>query len=147
MASSSLRSAGSVWRREAAAPYAPPLRTSMTPVGPKRTIEARSVYAAAGAAESPTTASSAFWVGIASKLAVKVPTCAANGVLVHVGTGAVTVTVALAGEDEPPAPVQVMEYVVVTVGVTEAEPETPLAVKPVPVQLYAFVLLQVSVED
>ena len=58
-----------------------------------------------------------------------------------------TVTVALAAGEVPPAPVQVTEYVVVTVGETDAEPVVPLAVKPVPVQLVAFVLLHVSVED
>ena len=34
-----------------------------------------------------------------------------------------------------------------TVGETEVLPDVPLAVKPVPVQLVAFVLLHVSVED
>ena len=59
----------------------------------------------------------------------------------------VTVTVALAGDEVPPVPVQVTEYVVVTVGETDVLPEVPDAVKPLPVQLVALVLLHVSVED
>ena|SRR5271157_6103537 len=58
-----------------------------------------------------------------------------------------TVTVALATGEVPPAPVQVMEYVVVTVGETDVEPEVPDAVKLVPEQLVALVLLHVSVDD
>ena len=59
----------------------------------------------------------------------------------------VTVTVAESFA-EPPAPVQLTEYAVVTDGVTASEPETaPLVEKPLPVQLVAFVLLHVSVEE
>jgi hypothetical protein len=56
----------------------------------------------------------------------------------------VTVTLALA---EPPAPVHEMEYEVLEVGETVADPEVPLAEKPVPVQLVALVELHESVED
>jgi hypothetical protein len=60
---------------------------------------------------------------------------------------AVTVTVALALGEVPPVPVHIMEYVVLVVGETETLPEVAEAVKPVPVQLVAFVLLHVSVDD
>ena len=58
-----------------------------------------------------------------------------------------TVTVALAAGDVPPAPVQVTEYVAVAVGETVTDPDVPEAVKPEPVQLVAFVELQVSVAE
>jgi hypothetical protein len=64
-----------------------------------------------------------------------------------VGGGTVpTVTVALA-VPVPPAPVQETLYICVAVGDIVAVPDMPEAVKPVPVQLMAFVELHVSVED
>jgi hypothetical protein len=48
------------------------------------------------------------------------------------------VTVAVA-EAEPPLPVQVIEYVVVAAGETGTDPESPLAVNPLPTQDVALV--------
>ncbi len=50
---------------------------------------------------------------------------------------------------DPPAPVQVTLYVVVALGVTESDPETPDGEKPfpVPLQVVALALVQLSVND
>src|SRR2546429_8200715 len=59
----------------AAAAYAPPLRASITPVCSKATMPAKSVYAAAGPLERPTTPAMFACLGVTSNWASKDPVC------------------------------------------------------------------------
>src|SRR6266480_5231978 len=61
----------------AAAAYAPPLRASITPVCSKARMPAKSVYAAAGPLERPTTPAMFAWLGVTSNLVSKAPACEA----------------------------------------------------------------------
>src|SRR2546425_8423652 len=87
-----------------AAAYAPPLRASICPVGLKRVMTAKSVYAAAAPDDRPVTASIGAPFGVASYCTVKEPFWVANAVfcnattlVTHVpgGGGAETVSAAV----------------------------------------------------
>src|SRR5690349_1568038 len=118
-----------------AAAYAPPFRASIWPPALKRTMVARSVYAAAAPADSPVTPSSPVPFGVASNCAVKDPVCAGNAVFCHTselvlqpGCGACTVTVAL-----PLCPS--------LVAVIVADPAAAPLTKPLPFTVATAVLL------
>src|SRR5437667_9434941 len=68
-----------------AAPYAPPLRASMVPLTLKRTMTAKSVYAAVAPSDSPVIPSIAAPLGVASNCTVKDPVWAVNAVFSHAG--------------------------------------------------------------
>src|SRR5207249_2078422 len=65
------------------AAYAAPLRASIMPAGLKRTLAARSAYAAAAPDDTPVTASRAAPLGVASNWTVKDPVWALKAVFHH----------------------------------------------------------------
>src|SRR2546425_874971 len=124
-----------------AAAWAPPLRASICPVGLKRAMTARSVYAAAAPDDRPVTASIEAPFGVASYWTVKEPFweviavfCNATTLVTHVpgGGGAETVSAAVPLCPSP-------------VAVTAPAPAAPPVTNPLPLTVATAVLLEAHV--
>src|SRR5690242_476778 len=125
---------------EFVAAYAPPLRASIVPPVLKRTITAKSVYAAAAPWDRPVAASMPAALGVASNVTVNDPFCEANAVFWNA-----VVLVAQPGA----APVTVMADVPLCpslVAVIVAEPAATPVTSPLELTVAAAVLplLQVT---